>query len=78
MGRPPRGQKAASLPQVTRSIEKYTKKSRTDGAVAIEQYVDKDAEDWQWQFWVRWQGHIQQLLDPEPADYAADFIFTSE
>ena len=56
--------------------EKYTKKS-PDGAVAIEQYVDKDAEDWQWQFWVRWQGTFK-LLDPEPADYAADFIFTSD
>ena len=56
--------------------EKYTLKS-PDGAVAIEQYLNKDTDDWKWQFWVRRQGAFTQL-DPEPADYPADFIFTND
>ena len=56
--------------------EKYTKKS-PDGAVAIEQYLNKGTDDWKWQFWARGQGAFT-LLDPEPADYAADFIFTND
>ena len=56
--------------------EKYTKKS-PDGAIAIEQYFNKDTDDWKWQFWVRQQGAFS-LLDPEPADYPADFIFTGD
>jgi hypothetical protein len=56
--------------------EKYTKKS-PDGAIAIEQYFNKDTDDWKWQFWVRRQDTFK-LLDPEPADYPADFIFTDD
>ena len=56
--------------------EKYTRKS-PDGATAIEQYFNKDTDDWKWQFWVRRQDAFT-LLDPEPADYPADFIFTSD
>jgi hypothetical protein len=57
--------------------EKYTRKS-PDGAVMIEQYVNKeDTDDWKWQFWARRQDAFT-LLDPEPADYPADFIFTSD
>lgn len=56
--------------------EEYTKKS-PDGAVAIEQYLNKDTDDWKWQFWVRQQGALT-LLDPEPAGYPADFIFLSD
>jgi len=56
--------------------EKETQKS-PDGAVAIEQFLNKDTEDWKWQFWVRRQGALT-LLDPEPADYPADFIFTND
>jgi len=56
--------------------EKYTRKS-PDGATTIEQYFNKDTDDWTWQFWVRRQGALT-LLDPEPADYPADFIFTSD
>lgn len=51
--------------------EKYTKTS-PDGAMTIEQYVNKDTDDWKFQFWVRWQRTFR-LLDPEPADYPADF-----
>jgi hypothetical protein len=54
----------------------YTKTS-TDGAIAIEQYVNKDTDDWKWQFWVRRQGTLT-LVDPEPADYPATFIFTGD
>src|ERR1700722_19279876 len=56
--------------------EKYTQKS-PDGATTIEQYLNKDTDDWQWQFWARRQGAFT-LLDPEPADYPAAFIFTND
>ena len=56
--------------------EKFTRKS-PDGAITIEQYLNKDTDDWKWQFWVRRQGTFK-LLDPEPADYPADFIFTND
>jgi hypothetical protein len=56
--------------------EKYTQKS-PDGAITIEQYVNKDTDDWKFQFWARWQGTFR-LLDPEPADYPADFLFTND
>jgi hypothetical protein len=56
--------------------EKYTRKS-PDGAITIEQYLNKDTDDWKWQFWVRRQGALTRL-DPEPAGYAADFIFTND
>jgi hypothetical protein len=56
--------------------EEYTKKS-PDGATRVEQYVNKDADEWKWQFWVRRQGALTQL-DPEPGDYPAAFIFTND
>jgi hypothetical protein len=56
--------------------DKYTRKS-PDGAVAIEQYFNQDTDDWKWQFWVRGPG-VFTLLDPEPADYPADFVFTGD
>jgi len=48
-----------------------------DGATTIEQYENKDTVDYKWQFWVRRQGTFT-LLDPEPADYPADFRFTKD
>lgn len=56
--------------------EKYTKTS-PDGAITIEQYVNKDTDDWKFQFWVRWQDTFR-LLDPEPADYPAGLLFTND
>jgi hypothetical protein len=58
--------------------EEYTVKS-PDGATTIEQYLNKeDADgDWKWQFWVRRGGDFT-LLDPEPALYPADFVFTAD
>jgi len=56
--------------------EKYTKKS-PDGATAVEQYLNQDTDDWKWQFWARGQGTFT-LLDPEPALYPADFVFTND
>ena len=55
--------------------EKYTQKS-PDGAITIEQYLNKDTDDWKWQFWVRRQGAFT-LLDAELADYPAGFRFTN-
>jgi hypothetical protein len=55
--------------------DEYTRKS-PDGATTIEQYLN-DTDDWKWQFWVRRQGAFT-LLDPEPAGYPADFIFTND
>ena len=56
--------------------EEYTRKS-PDGATTIEQYLNKDTDDWKWQFWARGQGTFT-LLDPEPAGYRAAFIFTND
>src|SRR3569832_819916 len=56
--------------------EGYTQKS-PDNSIAIEQYLNKDADDWKWQFWVR-RSDTFTLLDPEPADYPADFRFTND
>ncbi len=56
--------------------EEYTQKS-PDGAITIEQYLNKDTDDWKWQFWVRQPGAFA-LLDPEPADYPAYFVFTND
>jgi len=50
----------------------------TDGAISIEQYLNKDIDDdWKWQFWMRRQATFT-LLDPELADYPAAFIFTGD
>src|SRR5215813_79659 len=46
-----------------------------DGVITIAQYLNKDTEDYKWQFWVRREGTFT-LLDPEPADYPAGFRFT--
>jgi len=56
--------------------EKFTQKS-PDGATTIEQYLNQDTDDWKWQFWVRRQAAFT-LLDPEPADYPAGFLFTND
>jgi hypothetical protein len=55
---------------------KFTKTS-PDGTITIEQYLNKDTDDYKWQFWVRRQGTFT-LLDPEPADYPAEFLFTND
>ena len=74
------GAAAAGPPAPSASYKidpEFTEKS-TDGAVTIEQYVNKDADDdWKWQFWVRQQG-VFTLLDPEPAGYPAGFIFMGD
>jgi hypothetical protein len=55
---------------------KFTQKS-PDGAITIEQYVNKATDDWKWQFWVRREGTFMQL-DPAQDDYPAGFRFTSD
>jgi hypothetical protein len=52
-------------------------KTSPDGAITIEQYVNKDTDDYKWQFWVRRQGTFT-LLDPEPAEHHAGFVFTND
>src|SRR5262249_31118283 len=54
----------------------FTQKS-PDGATTIEQYVNKETDDWQWQFWARRDGTFN-LLDAEPAGYPAGFRFTND
>jgi hypothetical protein len=66
----------AAPPASYKIDEEYTKKS-PDGAVTVEQYLNKDTDDWKWQFWARRQGAFT-LLDPEPAGYPADFVFTDD
>jgi hypothetical protein len=58
-------------------IDSEFTKTSPDGAITIEQYVNKDTDDYKWQFWVRRQGTFT-LLDPEPADYPAGFRFTND
>src|SRR6516225_3349280 len=53
----------------------YTQTS-PDGAITIEQYLNKDTDDYKWQFWVRGKDTFT-LLD-EQADYPADFRFTND
>ena len=68
---------APTAPPATAKIEEgYTQKS-PDNAIAIEQYLNKDGDDWKWQFWIR-RPDAFTLLDPEPADYPADFRFTND
>jgi hypothetical protein len=67
----------AALPAGYQIVEKWTQTS-PDGAIAIEQYANRDKDDdWTWQFWVRRQGALA-LLDPEPAGNPADFVFTGD
>lgn len=55
---------------------KYTMTS-PDGAVTIEQYVNKTSDDWKWQFWARREGAFTPL-GPDQDDYPADFRFTND
>jgi len=71
-----RAQEPAGPPAGYKINPKYTKTS-PDGAITIEQYENNDTDDYKWQFWVRRQGTFT-LLDPEPADYPADFLFTND
>jgi hypothetical protein len=52
----------------------FTEKS-PGGAIAIEQYENKN--EYKWQFWVRRDGTFTPP-DPEPADYPAGFRFTND
>ncbi|WP_246666670.1 hypothetical protein [Bradyrhizobium guangdongense] len=56
--------------------EKHTKTS-PDGATTIEQYLNQETDEWKWLFWARRAGTFA-LLDPEPAGYAAAFVFTND
>ena len=60
----------AAPPDAYKNEAEYTQKS-PDGAISIEQYVNKG--DWTWQFWMRRNGGFT-LLDTDPG-YAADFTF---
>jgi len=57
------------------NIDAEFTKTSPDNATTIEQYENKG--DYKWQFWVRRQGTFT-LLDREPADYPADFLFTKD
>ena len=64
-------------PSAGYKIEPEYTKTSPDGAITVEQYLNKDTDDWKWRFWVRRQGAFT-LLDPEPADYPAGFRFTRD
>jgi hypothetical protein len=66
-----------AAPPAGYSIEEKCTQKSADGAITIEQYVNKDADDWKWQFWVRRQGTFT-LLRPAQDDYPADFRFTND
>ena len=66
-----------AAPSAGYKIDREFTRTSTDGAITIEQYVNKDTDDWKWQFWVRRQNTFT-LLDPEPAGYPAWFLFTDD
>jgi hypothetical protein len=66
-----------AAPPAGYTIDPEFTRTSTDGAITVEQYLNKDTDDYKWQFWVRRQGTFT-LLDPEPADYPAAFIFTGD
>src|SRR5262249_43808026 len=59
------------------TIDPGVTKTSPDGAITIEQYVNKDTGDYKWQFWGRRQGALT-LLCPEPGEHPADFLITNE
>ena len=66
-----------SAPPAGYKIDPEFTETSPDRAITIEQYVNKDTDDWKWQFWARRQGTFA-LLDPEPAGYPAGFRFTND
>jgi hypothetical protein len=64
-------------PSAGYKIDPEYSKTSPDGAVTIEQYVNKDTDNYKWEFWVRRQDALTPL-DPEPADYPADFLFAKD
>jgi hypothetical protein len=67
--------KPAGPPAGYKIDPQYTQKS-PDGAITVEQYVNKETDDWKYQFWVRRKDSFT-LLD-EQADYPAGFRFTND
>ena len=68
---------APATPPAGYKIDPEFTRTAADGTIVIEQYANKDTDDWKWQFWVRQQGTFT-LLDPEPAGYPAGFRFTND
>jgi hypothetical protein len=66
-----------AAPPADYEIDPKFAQTSADGAITVEQYVNKDTDDWKWQFWVRRQGTFT-LLDPEAAGYPAGFRFTND
>jgi hypothetical protein len=67
----------AAGPPAGYKIDPEFTKSSPDGAITIEQYLNKDTDDTKWQFWLRRQGTFT-LIDPKPAGYPAEFLFTRD
>jgi hypothetical protein len=68
---------AAAQPAAGYKLDPEFNASSPDGSIAIEQYLNKETDDYQWQFWMRRQGTFT-LLDPETAGYPAEFLFTND
>jgi hypothetical protein len=66
-----------AAPPANYKLEEKNTKTSPDGMTTIEQYLNQDTDDWKWQFWARRQGAFT-MLDPEQADYSADFVFSSD
>jgi len=59
-----------AAPSAGYTIDPQFTQASADGAITIEQYLNKETDDYKWQFWVRRQTTFT-LLDPEPAGYPA-------
>lgn len=67
----------SASPSAGYTIDPEFTQTSPDGAIKIEQYVNKETDDYKWEFWVRREGLFARL-DPEPADYPAGFRFTND
>lgn len=68
---------AEPVPPAGYAIRETETRTSPDGSISIEQYLNKEADDWKWQFRLRRQG-AAALLDPEPAGYPAEFVFSGD
>jgi len=74
---PRSAQAQPASPAAGYKIEPEYTQTSPDGAITVEQHLNKDTDDYKWQFWVRRQGTLT-LLDPETAEYPAGFLFTPD
>jgi hypothetical protein len=56
-----------AAPPAGYKIEEQYSRNRPDGATTIEQYLNKETDDWKWQFWARRQAPSRSSIRSRPA-----------